>query len=393
MPPRASVEDVARDILRVATELGKTPTHSEYNDADGYSTHCVRTKFGSWRRGLRAVGLDPHIAEIETKDLITDLNRVADKIGHTPSKKDYKQHGEHAHRTVRIEFGTWNKGVAAAGLCPNEKKTRISDKILLEDLRNESEEGIAVKREEYSGDYHPWTIGERFDGWWAASVRAGLKPRSKQPLSVEDFHKFKRTAELMPPPDALHALLFLFTPVSAGIAEQLNRDWMQNRRESVIEVPPEYLVVKRPWPFKIPQTWINPFTGDEEDTHLPELLDWYWKFDSTVQLRDANLNYHLGRVARQAGLSDREIVERYPTGRVPQVTPEDLRMTHGIRLAARGIKSEVLHKQLGIKETGWRVEPEDIFLWLYVNEGYEHPEYNPTGVYFDPNSGTMRNRI
>lgn len=52
------------------------------------------------------------------RELAEDIRRVADEIGGTPSRADYRGHGEHSAQTVSEKFGTWVDGREVALDCP-----------------------------------------------------------------------------------------------------------------------------------------------------------------------------------------------------------------------------------------------------------------------------------
>jgi hypothetical protein len=56
-------------------------------------------------------------ARIPTEDLLADLRRVAEELGHPPTTTDYQEHGDHGLTTVKNRFdGGWAEILAKAGL-------------------------------------------------------------------------------------------------------------------------------------------------------------------------------------------------------------------------------------------------------------------------------------
>lgn len=53
---------------------------------------------------------------IPEERLLADLRRVADQLGKSPTETEYKSRGEYWPATYRNRFGTWNDAKAAAGL-------------------------------------------------------------------------------------------------------------------------------------------------------------------------------------------------------------------------------------------------------------------------------------
>lgn len=60
MNPRSySRSELIEDLQRVADELGRAPTKTEYNERGTASSTTVRRHLGGWAAGLDAAGLEP----------------------------------------------------------------------------------------------------------------------------------------------------------------------------------------------------------------------------------------------------------------------------------------------------------------------------------------------
>jgi hypothetical protein len=64
-------------------------------------------------------------ARIPTEDLLADLRRVAEELGHPPTTTDYQEHGDHGLTTLKARFdGGWAEILDEAGL--DEPPTRYA---------------------------------------------------------------------------------------------------------------------------------------------------------------------------------------------------------------------------------------------------------------------------
>lgn len=92
------------------------------------AAEAVRRVFGTWRKGLKAAGVRPGGGRhMWTRELIID--RILDwhmEHGCPPRVHDWKKASGRwpSEATVRKHFGTFNAGVAAAGITPRQKGSR-----------------------------------------------------------------------------------------------------------------------------------------------------------------------------------------------------------------------------------------------------------------------------
>lgn len=106
---RIATDELLADLRRVADELGHSPTVGDYRDHGKYSPKSLQKRFGSWNAAKEVAGLDTthstsHISDLE---LLADLHRVETELGHVPSTRDYAQRGEHSYMTLCYRFGSW----------------------------------------------------------------------------------------------------------------------------------------------------------------------------------------------------------------------------------------------------------------------------------------------
>jgi hypothetical protein len=195
---------------------------------------------------------------------------------------------------------------------------------------------------------------------------------------------FQATIEQQKPKYQLVGLLGQFTGLPPELIVEFSPDWIRTTAGNVIvTVPANRTQSGQRWTFKLPNTWTDE-DGEQRDTGLPGVLTWVLEQDGSIDFKNGeSISRALYRIAQDAGLQSRERVHQDKVGGVPLVRHSDLRVTGGIQMARNGAPARRIRRHLGIEHTGWEADVEDFFLWLYVHEGYEHPEYDPPDVVLD----------
>jgi hypothetical protein len=55
-------------------------------------------------------------------EILSEIRRVADKIGESPSSTQFNEHANFSHTTVSDRFGSWNEGKREAGLDTSKRR-------------------------------------------------------------------------------------------------------------------------------------------------------------------------------------------------------------------------------------------------------------------------------
>jgi hypothetical protein len=231
--------------------------------------------------------------------------------------------------------------------------TSTSEDVLLDDLKALADElGHAPSTrdvDKYS-DRGSSTYRKRFPTYTTALARAGLMPKDWHPLTDDGIHRFNRAATSNRPRDTLPALFFQFLPVQGPVYMDFNPEWITTLADDhILRVPPEFSPNTEKLEIKIPSTWSNPYTGNEEQTQLPSLFDWWLtNHDSTPHASKNGLHRTLQKIAADADLTHRPMVTGSRGRTVPRVAPKDLRHTHGIHLARNGASGEWIARRMGL---------------------------------------------
>lgn len=114
---------------------------------------------------------------IPKDELIDELHRLADELGHTPSLTDLREHGNQTPSAYYGQFGSWNEAKQAAGMETQRGRPSISREELIEELLQidiahpwtPTTSDIQIR-----SDYSLTQFFNEFDRWEDAREAAGL---------------------------------------------------------------------------------------------------------------------------------------------------------------------------------------------------------------------------
>ena len=124
-------EELISQVQMLARELGRTPTSVEFEDDSRTVSAMTAIKlFGSWNEFLKVAGLEVNTKTDYTKEeLIRQVLMLAEELGRTPTTNEFKQDSRTASVSTVIKlFGSWNEFLEAAGLGVNRKPIRTYTK-------------------------------------------------------------------------------------------------------------------------------------------------------------------------------------------------------------------------------------------------------------------------
>jgi hypothetical protein len=170
-------EELIEELHRVADEINGKPTVAQMNNHGEYWVSTYKNRFGSWTDALKAAGYDVNRdgSALPREDLLTEIERLADELGTTPTHDDMEAKGRYAARTYYRQFGSWNDALEAAGFKPHSPGKAASDEDLLreiERLATVNEGAPTAKQMDTEGKYSSATYQRRFGSWSAAVDKA-----------------------------------------------------------------------------------------------------------------------------------------------------------------------------------------------------------------------------
>jgi len=182
-------DHILDELTHVADQKGRAPTQPEFNEEADCTHGAVQSHFGSWKAGLKAAGLEPLSYSHSEQELIGELQRVADVLGHSPSVAEMEAEGTVSSATISNRFGSWNEGFEAAGLATT-KATKTSPQEVVTAIRSLADElGRAPTATEIEkrGAYSTRVAQRRFGSWNAALREAGFEPLSKKNVPEDEL--------------------------------------------------------------------------------------------------------------------------------------------------------------------------------------------------------------
>jgi hypothetical protein len=141
MTQRISDADLCSDLRRVADAVGGSPTVRQYREHGEYSDGTLRSRFDSWSAALEAAGLDGSDATypIPDAELIDEIQALADELGRPPTVQAMDEQGTRWSVIYARRFGSWNAALEAAGFEPRQPQQSLDHSATREELLAEVE--------------------------------------------------------------------------------------------------------------------------------------------------------------------------------------------------------------------------------------------------------------
>jgi hypothetical protein len=378
-----SDDELLADVQRVADGLGETPTTAQYSEHGEFHSDTLHTRFGSYNEALEAAGYEPiNYPNIPDDDLLADLRDNADERGRAPTVPEYIECGTYTAKTIQERFGIWKRAYEEAGLEPPDY-SHLSDEELLAELRRLADGNQAPTVHEMieNGKFSPSPYKQRF-GWLQACVRAYLLPHCRVPLRKREYADFvEASISHGNPVKSIIGLLSAFTGLTTNLLAEFSIDWVERldseRRDTLIVVPSKHLSTTDDWVLKLPTQWHHASTGSEERIPLEELLKWYQ--GARVSDLDRVSHSHVATIIR-------EIEEIADIDETRNLLGSNLRPSLATHLIRQGAELWRIEMQVGFEYTNWGQNAgiEDYLVWAHQMEGVVHDEYEPEGVFLDP---------
>lgn len=181
-------EELLTELQRVAEDRGTTPTMDEMDAHGEYSGATYYNYFESWNTALREADLplnNPYTVSREA--LIEDLQRINEIIEEPyPTTDAIREHGTYSRTTYYTEFESLDAALDAAGI-EKINDSPVSKETLLEELHRLASENSPPTTDEMDeeGTFSARTYIDRFGSWNEALEAAGYEPH----LEVVDASK------------------------------------------------------------------------------------------------------------------------------------------------------------------------------------------------------------
>ncbi len=179
-----SENELLEDLRRAAEEC-EPPTSKAIREQLDHSKSTYRNKFGSWTDALEEAGVSliGGGRRLSQEELLDEIQRLTDELGHPPTLDDLRKHGKYSPPTYYRRFESWSDALAAAGCSTGDEEVRIADETLIQDLHrlaDDLDRPPTLQELRECGEYGATTYIKRFGSWRAALETAGYEPREPE---------------------------------------------------------------------------------------------------------------------------------------------------------------------------------------------------------------------
>lgn len=108
--PKLEAHDILDAIRKVAKDLGRSPSRSQFKSKSGLSENQILNHFPSWREAVRAAGLTPDSTNVRLDDesLLKDWGELVRRSRRIPTRVQYKHDGSYSPGVFERHFGPWS---------------------------------------------------------------------------------------------------------------------------------------------------------------------------------------------------------------------------------------------------------------------------------------------
>ncbi len=187
--PEYGREELLEWIQLYAREYGEVPKREDVYSWPGPKWPAYREEFETWQRAVRLAGFEPQKAKSLSKaDIARQLRRFVNHEG-TVSSQEFQEHlCTCSSHTVIRRFGSWRQGLEAAGIEVEEYSTGCySKRDLIREIRwfvENCGSRSSVKFDNHSETCSVSTIQRRFGSWRKGLQAAGVTPLAKGKTDV-----------------------------------------------------------------------------------------------------------------------------------------------------------------------------------------------------------------
>jgi hypothetical protein len=181
-------DELRRELQRVSSELGKSPTVREMDELGEYSIQTYYREFGSWNDALQAMDLEiNHSYGLSRGELVEALTDLARELGYSPTQGDMQELGRYSPNPYYREFDSWNDALQVTGLDVHQHDATREE--LLAEIKRLATDRRPPGRAEMAGQgtYSPQAYYSAFGSWGAAVREAGFEPRAFEPGNRREY--------------------------------------------------------------------------------------------------------------------------------------------------------------------------------------------------------------
>jgi len=186
----ANKKELIEHLIKLSNELDEVPTGEQMNKHGDWCKSTYRAKFGCWNNALKEAGLDVNICRNITKDeLINYLHELHDKLDHTPTLADVGSDGKWGTSMYKRKFGSWNNALKEAGLKVNHTNKISKDDLIseIQRLYNKLDKIPSSHDISKHSEYSLQPYINEFTTWNNSLKQAGFEPNNKHDVQKEQL--------------------------------------------------------------------------------------------------------------------------------------------------------------------------------------------------------------
>jgi len=171
--------ELLAELQRLNEELGRTPTVEDMWEEGRFGSATYHTAFGSWNDAIREADLGVNVrSDIPERELLGQIQSLADDLSRTPERRDMDQHGQFDSTTYSSRFGSWNEALKRVGFEPI-RRTDIPETELIDEIQRLADtlnRPPTRDEMEHQGEFSSSIYARRFGTWTDALIEAGYEP-------------------------------------------------------------------------------------------------------------------------------------------------------------------------------------------------------------------------
>jgi hypothetical protein len=144
------------------------------------SPSTISNRFGTWNKGLKAAGLaTSSSAKISSQEVIVAIQSLADELGRVPTASEMAERGACGTKVAQRRFGDWNTALRQAGF-DSLYQRNIPDEQLFDEIARLKEELGYVPSTVDMKNFGQFSLNpyiHRFNSWKQAVEAAGFEYR------------------------------------------------------------------------------------------------------------------------------------------------------------------------------------------------------------------------
>lgn len=126
-----SDEEILNAVRQHFEKLGHTPSTREYKDSNPpIPLSTLISRFGSYSNIVKLVGGNEYVANHSDEEIIEHYRKLAQKLGHAPTPREYRENQLVCIQTIYRRFGSFHALRRLAGVKAQEKKMVSKEEVL-----------------------------------------------------------------------------------------------------------------------------------------------------------------------------------------------------------------------------------------------------------------------